>query len=118
QRGGAAFENLESDRRPGAAGTYQKGALARDLESFLQHAIEMSNAINIVAFPAAVRQPPKYVGRADESGAIRGDVAIAEGGKFMRHGDDDAVEIAHQPHRSHEGRQVLRRHMGWNDHRV
>ena len=60
----------------------------------------------------------QHVDGAEKARALGRLVAMAKRGEFMRHGDDDAVDVAHAFGGTDEGLEIRRRHMGGHADRV
>jgi hypothetical protein len=106
----ACGRDRECDGAPGAAGTDEKHRLIRRMVAFPLHSKNAADAIEYCADPATVWFAADDVERADLTSGRMQFVDKFQHPLFVRHGDEQAGEVAHRSCTGNKGGQVLRLH--------
>jgi hypothetical protein len=103
----AGVDQRQRDGRARPARADQQRALAPGIVALRTDRADEADAVDHFAMPSAIGSPPHQIGRAKKLGAFGRALAMFETGEFVRHRDDDAVEILEPVGRFKEIAEVL-----------
>jgi hypothetical protein len=101
----------DRDRAACAAGPDEQYPRSLRLSSMVLLRLHEGESVEHVAVPGPVRIAADDAHDSEHLGALRAGGVVGEGGEFVRHGDEDALDVPRGRETRHDGVEVIGRHL-------